>query len=627
MPSHRAGSGYNTYIPMQRSNRFTLEHLLYGLALLLGLCLRLWEAGAKPLSDGEAALALQALAIARGESVALGANLAYVVPTGVLFFLTQASNFTARFWPALMGSLLTIAPRFFHRRLGRKVALLMAFGLALDPGLVALSRQAASPIITLALVVFTVAFVYNRRWILSGVTLALAFMSGASLLHGMLMLLFAGLFTFWMQSRRGQDRQTFAGGFTFLKRVDWRLLGVSALLTFLLGGTLFFRYPQAMAAWLASFPEYLQSWRAPSGVPALRLPLTLLVYHPLALLFAVVAVITMWADAVNPTSRRHGLVRFFTVWFVLAMLISMLRPERQISDLAWALLPLWGLAALALERYVFLSTTAGWIQRGLALAVLILMAVFWVQLAGWGHVLAVGGVNYTYLAAMAAVFSLQALLVWMVVAGWSWQVARTGWLWGVGLALLLFQISTLWGLVDLTPQYREVARQELWFEYPEIPQADLLSSTLHDLSNWNSGVSTGLDVFVTLDAPSIRWVLRDFNTVTFLEPHQTLASIEIPGKPIPSFIVTHQSQETLNLAAVYRGQDFAWWRSPNWSGALPPNFLSWLLFRQGPWVDEHIILWARGDMFKGGSIIPPDQVEENLVPGLEIDPLLEKPAQ
>ena len=127
----------------------TLEHAFYALALALAVGLRFLHLGTLPLSDFEAAWALQALRVTQGYHPVLGPNPAYVHLTAVLFYIFGASDFLARFWPALAGCVLVLVPWFLRSRFGRIPALVLAFGLALDPGLVAMSHLAGEPMLAI----------------------------------------------------------------------------------------------------------------------------------------------------------------------------------------------------------------------------------------------------------------------------------------------------------------------------------------------------------------------------------------------------------------------------------------------------------------------------------------------
>ena len=115
-----------------------IETSLFILALLLALGVRFYNLGAAPLTDAESEWALQALQVANPDKVngtlEIGPQPAYVLLTSVMFDLFGASNFLARFWPALAGSLLALVPFYLRtnkvrRPLGRYAALILAFGL------------------------------------------------------------------------------------------------------------------------------------------------------------------------------------------------------------------------------------------------------------------------------------------------------------------------------------------------------------------------------------------------------------------------------------------------------------------------------------------------------------------
>ncbi|MBA4379993.1 MAG: hypothetical protein C0393_04795, partial [Anaerolinea sp.] len=166
------------------NRRISLEHALYALAFSLALTLRFLHLGALPLSDFEADWALQALQVARGAHPAIGPNPAYVLLTSIPFYIFGASDFLARFWPALAGSILVLTPFFFRDRLGRVPALILAFALAFEPGLLALARVAGSLILAVSFLVLAWAMWRDGRYPLAGVLGGLALLSGPALWMG-----------------------------------------------------------------------------------------------------------------------------------------------------------------------------------------------------------------------------------------------------------------------------------------------------------------------------------------------------------------------------------------------------------------------------------------------------------
>lgn len=76
----------------------------------------------------------------------------------------------------------------------------------------------------------------------------------------------------------------------------------------------------------------------------------------------------------------------------------------------------------------------------------------------------------------------------------------------------------------------------------------------------------------------------------------------IPPGEIPSVIISGEDQPEPNLSIGYRGQGFTWSSYPAWTGVLPENWPNWLVYRNAPQTMDKVILWARGDLFPGGTI-------------------------
>ena len=176
-----------------KANKILPESTFYGLAFLLALGLRLYQLGAAPLSEAEAGWALQALGLAHGQAVTVGSQPAYILITSQLFSILGDTNFLARFIPALAGSLLIWLPFYFRPWLGdsinlKRAGMVMAFGLAIDPGLVSLSRQAGSLMPAMAFTLLALAGLCSRRMIWAGIFAGLALLSGPPFLQGLLIL-------------------------------------------------------------------------------------------------------------------------------------------------------------------------------------------------------------------------------------------------------------------------------------------------------------------------------------------------------------------------------------------------------------------------------------------------------
>jgi hypothetical protein len=194
-----------------------------------------------------------------------------------------------------------------------------------------------------------------------------------------------------------------------------------------------------------------------------------------------------------------------------------------------------------------------------------------------------------YLAGLVIALGFVATLT--VALGWSARVAQLGGVWGMVAFLALGVVSATWGASQVYPN----GAQELWATTPEVAQVDLFVDTLRDLSLWQSGDPYSLDIVSVADAPSLRWALRDFPQAAFA------ASFPVEA---PSVLISTPEQGEIGLPAAYSGQDFDWWASPAWGGALPADWLRWVVFREAPIQKNKLILWARGDLFPGGISMP-----------------------
>jgi hypothetical protein len=577
-----------------KTEYITIEKTLFILSILLAFWLRFWRLGGAPLSDFEASWALQALHLSRGDSLALGPSPGYVLLTGLTFFLFGNSDAFARFWPAIAGTLLVGLPWLLKNGspengvspiFGRPTALLLAFGLAIDPGLTALSRLAGGPMLALAFGLFALGFAYLKRPVWAGVFGGLALLGGPVALQGGLALILA-----WAAGQlisRIAELDTIGElriaeiGLDHAARYGL----IAAGGTVLLAGTLFLSFPRGLGALASVIPAYLSGWVAPSGVPASRLLAALSVYELLPLLFGLVAAVRGW-------SQKRALPAWLSLWAVFALVLVVLYPGRQMSDMSWVLVPLWGLAVIELARQVRIESSERLPAIGQAVLIFILLALGWLNLAGLSQ--AGGDLEILRLrwAVIFGTLALATVTTILVGLGWSTSAAQRGLTWGLGSVLVVYTLSNLWGVSQL----RANGEQELWTVPPAIDQSQELQETLGDLSEWKTGRRDAIDILAVSPPPSLEWFLRSWEQVAF--------TTEIKGEGLPTVILAPESASSPSLAAAYRGQDFAWQVYPSWNGALPPDWASWLVFRKAPQQIEHIILWARADVFPGGTLVP-----------------------
>jgi len=587
------------------------ESILYVIAFILAGALRFTQLGALPISDTEAEWALQALNVAQGARPLLGSQPIYILPTSLLFFIFGMTNFLARFIPALTGSALVLVPYLFRGRLKPVPGLLLAFFLALDPGLVSLSRQAGSLIPALTFVLLAWAFWWHQRPRAAGVFAGLALLSGPFAWGGLLGLGLAWILRRTMEtplaSAKGEKQADKTAADKSAERV--RRENMKAALTFgggtiLLGGTMFLLSPNGLSAWLNALPEYLAGWVRPSGVPVSRLLFALLAYQPLAVLFGLVAVVRGWWQ------RRKRYIRL-SLWLLTALLVALFYPARQAGDLAWVLVPLWALAALELSNHTHIFFEERREVAGVALLVLVLLVFSWLNYAGialeprnpvnvTSNVIQIGdrvlfeNLPPTRYILLISILLLLVVSVMMVALGWSARTARLGSVWGLTVALGVYSLGMAWGATGL----RTPDGWELWWPDKQPAQAELLLATVNEQSEWSTGDAISQDVTVLdIESPALEWLLHDRNV-------KTVSALDM--QEAPAIVISSQA-ESLSLPIAYRGQDFTWRREPSWGVLTVYEWIEWSVFRELPYDSETVILWVRNDLFIDTSQSLPQQ--------------------
>ncbi len=553
---------------------FKHEGWLYALAFLFAIILRFAQLGAMPLTDAEAAPALQALHIAQGLKPALDPHPLYILSTAILFFIYGGgTDFLARLLPALAGSVLIFAPLLFADRIKPRSSLVLAFFIALDPGLVALSRQAASPIFAVAFLFFAWGYYDQNKASLAGFFAALVLLSGPSIWAGILGLVITlGILRF-IHSRRATTEEKVRHSTLQLNRE----LYLPFFATLLTAGTLFFIVPNGLSAALASIPAFIHDWLTSSGVPASQLFFSLFIYQPLGVLLVVFAIIRGWQSG---SSRIINL----SIWLFIAFLLAILNPSRQISDLAWVLIPLWAIASLELIRNVDVFTEERSEVAGVVFLTAFIWTFAWLDFSGL-TTLPVESREYImrFWLLVGSLFLLVMSFL-LVAAGWSIRVARIGGIWGLALAFGTLGLAGTIGAAGLRGQNFP----ELWW-LPEQPvQAHLLASTVSDVSEWGLGHDHAAAVtIVDVYSPALEWILRE---------HQVFVVKSLDASSTPEIVIT-PLQDNPVLSSAYRGQDFSWRQTPLWNVTVPQDWVRWVALREMPQSGETIILWVRDDLF------------------------------
>jgi 4-amino-4-deoxy-L-arabinose transferase-like glycosyltransferase len=560
------------------------EPWLYAGALLLAVAFRLINLGSLPLDDREAVEALKALQILGGSAPTSGQPL-YTLFTAGLFTIFGNSNFLARLVPALAGCLLVALPVLLRKDLGRLPALILAYGLALDPALVAISRQAGSVMPAVSFSLMALFFLWKQKWRPAGIFTGLAVLSGTAFWFGLIGLLLAFLGVSLFGKRDMQEPQTVAERSWFSR--PGKEFWLAFVVTIALGGSLFLTLPAGINLIVSGLLDYINGWVTASGITIQRVVIPLIIGQLGILLLGLTEGISGWIQSVP--SRRIALLTFLTF---LTLLV--LYPGRQIQDTAWSVILLWVLAAWLLSRLADTphEVVLPILGHAALLAALILFIIINISnvLGGFGALDVVR--ILTLLGGLVVII----IISFLVAYGWGIDVAARGALVGAGLVAVTFMISLSISAGGVNAR----SSPDLWHPKERVVGADALLGDLNAISKWNTGQKSSLTVeVINFDSPALRWLLRDFQNTRYLD---TL----IPGET--SDIIITDFTFRPELASTYRGEAIDWYATTDWSTLDGFGYLDWVFHRKTAETPTTLILWVRQDLFVTGSqSLTPDQ--------------------
>ena len=562
----------------------TLEHAIYALALAIAVGLRFVQLGALPLSDYEADWALQALRIIQGLRPVIGPNPAYVHLTAILFYIFGPTNFLARFWPALAGCTLVMAAWPLRSRVGRIPALILAFGLAIDPGLVAMSHLAGGPMLAITCLALTALLWMDGRRAAAGFFAGLALLSGPSVWLGLVGLGLAWAFGSGVGKKvpaQAEEKEEKAAPSEMdsspARSRSQELRGSLywAIGTLIIAGSLFFLSPKGLSGFVASLGTFLHGWYTLSDIQLWQPLLVLPAYEILPLILGIAA-------AVRAIVKQDTLSIRLAIWALVALLLALIYPGKQTGDLVWALLPLWTLAALELGRHFDFAGNNLWEVAG-TMAVLIAFLVFgWLNLANLTNMDLGSDVAHTRLWLLAAVVLLIVLSLLLAGTGWSVSVARLGGVWGGVILLTLFTVAMATGTASL----RTPSTVDLWQPDLRIGPVDVVLNVATQISDLNRGDVAQLPLtFLNVDSPALHWLFRYW---------QVQDAAQLAPDATPELIITPSGD--LSLSVKYRGEPLVLHETGVWDKASPSDLLKWFIYRQLPLQQDSVVLWVRSDL-------------------------------
>ncbi len=546
----------------------TYFHVLYAGVVLLALGLRVIFTADWVLSEKEASLAV----VATSSSQTI-----YQVWTGLLFQLFGTSNFLARLWPILFGTAFVFAPLLLRKQLGDTVSFLMAVGLAIDPGLLALSKQAGPEIIALAAFFTLLLFIWQKQWTYAGIALAIGLLSGAYFWIGsFILLLCLAIYSFPLRRSTEENLQDFDAAFIkqFFSEIYWKAVLTSFGFTILLAGTFFLTQPKALAGLTSGIIDFFQ--RQNQGIYAISFSVEMIGFFAAYLPILVLGLIGL-------RSVSKSWQSFILTWMFIGFLLIMLLPGRQLADTIWLIIPLYIPAAVFLSNFKLHSTEEPMLI-GVVVSILGVFVIYFLysltQYLPNSMIIQEDSQTNVYL--LSAVISFVILLLILVVLAWGWSIAIS--LDAVRLLSLGFVIFAMLISGLKSAGFDSVPSQLMWFQTQYFEDSDIFhkSITQLDLNRLEKLAPLKIEL-QNISTNSLLWELRNYDLM--------IKSSITMNEEIPADVIITDANSAPYVTENRTGQDFVYQKSAAWSLMSFPEWFRWILYQEPLYNNSQIVIW------------------------------------
>ena len=567
--------------------RITNEYVLFLCIFIFATLLRFPQLGKIPLNDIEAKLALSSMDIFKGATVAQPAQPLYLNLTS-LFFILASNNFTARIVSAITGSLFAITPFLFKKWFGSREALLIGMFFAFDPALISISRQADSRMITLLLIFIFFASILNSKRIVTGIIGGLLFLCGPSFWQLSILLLLS-LFLFYQFSQdKKKTKKRIKGFINKLKNESLQLL-LGFTVSILLIGTRLFSRSDPLNLIPQSLIELINDWLA-KGQLFNQFSFLIIFFissYPLIILLCLSGVI-------KEIFRKEKLSFFLLVLLLISFLFFLINPAAKTADIYILVIPMYYFATKIIVVWVELIKKHIKESLLIGIPVICLLGFIWLAILRILN-LPIGSIDAAQMV-IVLIGGMLLLGIIIVFIGWGWSIksAVSGLSLAIIFILTLFHFSVSVHATGITPR----PESELWWLDHYFKGSELITTTVEDISIWNTGFKNNINVaLVGIDSPSIVWAFKE----------QGIAKYNVtPISETPSLMIMKEGKD-LTLKNGYRGQKFTLHSFPMWTINLEQSltsidFYRWLFLRDGFIKNEDVELWARADLFVGNNL-------------------------
>ena len=542
------------------------------LATLAGLGLRLWRLGSMHFTLAEAQIAQSSWQMAVGKATVLPGNMSYAGLSALLFTLFEPSFFFARLIPALFGTSLILVPWFWRDRIGKTAALVIAFGLAIDPTLLSFSRQIVTPIFVMAGLAWVVTSFKYKRPVLAGALLAVAFLGG----YSFWVLVLIGVVTFLVLGKK--ETQVF--DFTTFRTNSFILpFLTSFVVSLLLISSAFLLHTEGLGGVAAGLVDFVHLFAKGYELPVYQPIMIAIAYSIFPLLFS------FWS-LVDDLRAKQPLKNLpFLIGWGMSLLLCLLLGRQDLGMLVFAAVFAWLGAANYIARILETKSQAREVVFGVMVFQVVVLG--YMQMVSRRLISVPINSQDSRFAAFAVLAGALLLVISTILVGmgWSRQVRRQA----LQNSLLIMLIVLTLGL-----GLRSIRSQQ------ESTTLGLLAGPILLPNNDVESIVDEIDREGRADKTEITYYLGDLEQ-QFSWFFRNQVDWESAQNVLQADLMLSESAQDFSAADTYRGRNVELFRRIDQQVVKPVDFLKTLLGEPLPMVSQIGVLWVRLNLFTGAN--------------------------
>ena len=542
------------------------------LATLAGLGLRLWRLGSMHFTLAEAQIAQSSWQMAVGKATVLPGNMSYAGLSALLFTLFEPSFFFARLIPALFGTSLILVPWFWRDRIGKTAALVIAFGLAIDPTLLSFSRQIVTPIFVMAGLAWVVTSFKYKRPVLAGALLAVAFLGG----YSFWVLVLIGVVTFLVLGKK--ETQVF--DFTTFRTNSFILpFLTSFVVSLLLISSAFLLHTEGLGGVAAGLVDFVHLFAKGYELPVYQPIMIAIAYSIFPLLFS------FWS-LVDDLRAKQPLKNLpFLIGWGMSLLLCLLLGRQDLGMLVFAAVFAWLGAANYIARILETKSQAREVVFGVMVFQVVVLG--YMQMVSRRLISVPINSQDSRFAAFAVLAGALLLVISTILVGmgWSRQVRRQA----LQNSLLIMLIVLTLGL-----GLRSIRSQQ------ESTTLGLLAGPILLPNNDVESIVDEIDREGRADKTEITYYLGDLEQ-QFSWFFRNQVDWKSTQSVLQADLMLSASAQDFSAADTYRGRNVELFRRIDQQVLKPVDFLKTMLGEPLPMVSQIGVLWVRLNLFTGAN--------------------------